>query len=178
MVKPIIDLLDLLPGWLYALIVAGALAWGGAQTWRVHSLKSDIASIKQAQAEALAAAEKAAREETDRLQRIKDEAIAEAEKRARANADAAGRAQSELVRLRNILASASNSADPACKTAADRAAAVSAVFGECSTELVEMGRRADAHASDLRTFYDAWPANADFQKRLEAFTKQLKGNRP
>ena len=49
--KPILDLLDLLPGWLYALIVAGALAWGGAQTWRVHSLKSDIATIKQAQAE-------------------------------------------------------------------------------------------------------------------------------
>lgn len=172
--KPILDLLDLLPGWLYALIVAGALGWGGAQTWRVHSIKSDIASIKQAQAEALAAAEKAAREETDRLQRIKDEAIAEAEKRARANADAAGRAQSELVRLRNILASASNSADPACKAAADRAAAVSAVFGECSTELVEMGRRADAHASDLRTFHDAWPRTFD-----EAMTLQLqtmKGN--
>lgn len=176
--KPILDLLDLIPGWLYALIVAGALGWGGAQTWRVHSLKSDIASIKQAQAEALAAAEKAAREETDRLQGVKDAAIAEAEKRARANAAAAGRAKSELVRLRNILAAASNSTDPACKAAADRAAAVSAVFGECSTELVEMGRRADAHASDLRTFYDAWPANADFQKRLDAFTQQLKGNRP
>jgi hypothetical protein len=176
--KPILDLLDLLPGWLWAAICAGALGWGGAQTWRVHSLKSDIAAIKQAQAEAVAAAEKAAREESDRLQGVKDAAIAEAEKRAATNAAAAGRAQSELVRLRNILAAASNSTDPACKAAADRAAAISTVFGECSTELVEMGRRADAHASDLRTFYDAWPANADFQKRLDAFTQQLKGNRP
>ena len=177
--RAITDLLDIVPGWLYALIVAGALGWGGAQTWRVHSLKSDVASIKQAQAEAVAAAEKAAREETDRLQGVKDAAIAEAEKRAATNAAAAGRAQSELARLRNLLSKIpADSADPACKAAADRAAAVSAVFGECSTELVEMGRRADAHASDLRTFYDAWPANADFQKRLDAFTQQLKGNRP
>ena len=176
--KPILDLLDLLPGWLYALIVAGALGWGGAQTWRVHSLKSDIASIKQAQAEALAAAEKAAREETDRLQRIKDEAIAESEKRARANADAAGRAQSELARLRNILSAASNSAEPACKAAADRAAAIGELLGTCSERYTDVAGKADAHASDLRTFYDAWPANADFQKRLDAFTQQLKGNRP
>lgn len=50
--KLITDLTDLLPGWIWALICAGALAWGGAQTWRVHSLKSDVAVIKQAQAEA------------------------------------------------------------------------------------------------------------------------------
>jgi len=177
-VKPILDLLDLIPGWLYALIVAGALAWGGAQTWRVHSLKSDVAAIKQAQAEALAAAEKAAREETDRLQGVKDAAIAEAEKRAATNAAAAGRAQSELVRLRNILSAASNSADPACKAAADRAAAIGELLGTCSERYTDVAGKADAHASDLRTFYDAWPANADFQKRLDAFTQQLKGNRP
>lgn len=49
--KPILDLLDLLPGWLWAAICAGALAWGGAQTWRVHSLKSDIADLKREKAE-------------------------------------------------------------------------------------------------------------------------------
>jgi hypothetical protein len=174
-VKPLLDLADLLPGWLYALICAGLFAWGGAQTWRVHSLKSDIAAIKQAQAEALAAAEKAAREESDRLQGVKDAAIAEAEKRARDNAAAAGRAQSELVRLRNILAAASNSTDPACKAAADRAAAIGELLGTCSERYTDVAGKADAHASDLRTFYDAWPANADFQKRLDAFTQQLKG---
>lgn len=177
--KPILDLFELLPGWLYALIVAGALAWGGAQTWRVHSLKSDIASIKQAQAEALAAAEKAAREETDRLQRIKDEAIAEAEKRARANAAAAGRAQSELARLRNLLSKVpADSADPACKAAADRAAAIGELLGTCSERYTDVAGKADAHALDAKKLYDAWPANADFQKRLDAFTQQLKGNRP
>lgn len=49
--KPLLDLADLIPGWIWSLIVAGCLAWGGAQTWRVHSLKSDMATIKQAQAE-------------------------------------------------------------------------------------------------------------------------------
>lgn len=174
--KAIADLLDILPGWVYALIVAGALSWVGAQTWRVHSLKSDIASIKQAQAEALAAAEKAAREETDRLQGVKDAAIAEAEKRAATNAAAAGRAQSELARLRNLLSKVpADSADPACKAAADRAAAIGELLGTCSERYTDVAGKADAHASDLRTFYDAWPANADFQKRLDAFKTQLKG---
>lgn len=171
-----LKIFDIVPGWLYALICAGALAWGGAQTWRVHSLKSDVASIKQAQAEALAAAEKAAREETDRLQGVKDAAIAEAERRARDNAAAAGRAQSELARLRNLLSKVpSDSADPACKAAADRAAAIGELLGTCSERYTDVAGKADAHASDLRTFYDAWPANADFQKRLDAFTQQLKG---
>jgi hypothetical protein len=49
--KPILDLLDLLPGWLWAAICAGALAWGSAQTWRVHSLKSDVADLKREKAE-------------------------------------------------------------------------------------------------------------------------------
>lgn len=65
--KPIIDLLDLLPGWCWALICAGALAWGGAQTWRVHSLKSDIAGIKQGQAEAESARLREANREITRL---------------------------------------------------------------------------------------------------------------
>lgn len=176
--KPILDLLDLIPGWCWALICAGALAWGGAQTWRVHSLKSDIASIKQAQAEALAAAEKAAREETDRLQGIVDETERKYQTDVAAVRSAADRATAQLARLRGQAASANDLANASKAALSDYAASAERDIDWCAERLVRTGEVAAGASSAAHALYDAWPANADFQKRLDAFTQQLKGNRP
>jgi ribosomal protein L16 Arg81 hydroxylase len=174
--KAFAALFEIVPGILWAAICAGLFAWGGINAARVGSIKTDLAELKAAHAQALTQATEAARTESERLQRIKDEAINEAQTRAQENAVAAGRARTELDRLRRAIANgATTSADPACKATADRAATLGDVFGECAGELTEMGRKADAHASDLRTFHDAWPAQAEFQKRLETFTNTLKG---
>jgi ribosomal protein L16 Arg81 hydroxylase len=174
--KAFAALFDTVPGILWAAICAGLFAWGGINAMRVGAIKTELAELKKAHAQAIAQATEDARIESERLQRIKDEAINKAQTRAQENAVAAGRARTELDRLRNAIAKgATPSADPACKATADRATALGDVLGECSGELTEMGRKADAHASDLRTFYDAWPAQADFQKRLDTFTNTLKG---
>lgn len=173
--KAFAALMDIVPGWMWAIVCAGLFGWGGVNLYRVNSAKAEIAEIKAAQSMALADAVSAAMAESERLQKVKDDAIAEAEKRAADNKVAAGRARTELDRLRRTVASASTSADPACKAIADRAAALGDVFGECAGELTEVARAADAHASDLRTFQESWPELRAFQDRLNSFTDQLKG---
>jgi hypothetical protein len=173
--KAFTALMDIVPGWIWAICCAGLFGWGGINAYRATAAKAETEAIKAAQAQALADAVSNAWAESDRLQKVKDDAIADAEKRAKENAAVAGRARSELDRLRRIVASASTSTDPACKAVADRAAALGDVFGECAGELTEMGRKADAHASDLRTFQSAWPEYRAFQDRLNTFTNTLKG---
>lgn len=172
--KPILDLFDLLPGWLYALIVAGALAWGGAQTWRVHSLKSDVAAIKQAQAEALAAAEKAAREETDRLQGIVDETERKYQTDVAAVRSAADRATAQLARLRGQAASATDLANASKAALSDYAASAERDIDWCAGRLVRVGDTAAGASAAAHALNNGWPRTFD-----EAMTLQLqtmKGN--
>jgi ABC-type transporter Mla subunit MlaD len=171
----IAGLFNIIPGIVWAAICAGLFGWGGVNQYRVHSAQTEIATIKAEHAQALTDAVTNARTESDRLQKVKDDALAEAETRAKDNAAAAGRTRFELDRLRRTIAGAATSTDPACKAIADRAAALGDVFGECAGELTEMGRKADAHASDLRTFQAAWPEYKAFNDRLTTFTNTLKG---
>lgn len=75
--------------------------------------------------------------------------------RARADADAA---RAELDGLRSDLAAgaaaASGESPAAC---AQRAAALSDVFGQCAARYRDLAERADRHADDARTLMDAWP---------------------
>ncbi len=176
--KALSALFDIVPGIVWAAICAALLGWGGVNAYRVSAAKTDLATLKAQHAQALADAVTSAMAESERLQKVKDDAIAEAEKRAHENAAVAGRTRAELERLRRTVASAVTSADPACKAIADRAAALGDVFGECAGELTEVARKADAHASDLRTFQQAWPEFRAFQDRLTTFTNTLKGNAP
>lgn len=173
--KAIAVLLDIVPGWIWAICCAGLFGWGGINAYRVNSVKAEIADLKAAHSMALADAVTNAMAESERLQKVKDDALAEAEKRAADNKVAAGRARTELDSLRRAVSGAATGTDPACKAIADRAATLGDVFGECAGELTEVARAADAHASDLRTFQESWPELRAFQNRLNTFTNTLKG---
>lgn len=169
-VKPLLDLADLIPGWLYALIVAGALAWGGAQTWRVHSLKSDITSIKQAQAEAVAAAEKAAREETDRLQGIVDETERKYQTDVAAVRSAADRATAQLARLRGQAASANDLANASKAALSDYAASAERDIDWCAGRLVRVGETAAGASAAAHALSGAWPRTFEDAMKLQVQT--------
>lgn len=67
------------------------------------------------------------------------------------------RALSELERLRLALSSAvpgNETSTAACTVRTDPAREL---FAECAAALVEMGGRADRHASDVQALMDAWP---------------------
>lgn len=174
--KPILDLLDLLPGWLWSLICAGALAWGGAQTWRVHLLKSDIASIKQAQAEAESDRLREANREITRLVGITNNlneayrdqiAIIDLLER---RADSAGVRVTKAERDDAIARGSAEAVSRYAITAGD-------VYQACRDEYRSLGyeaARGSAAAHTLKQWADQWPATFD-----EAMTLQLqtmKGN--
>lgn len=172
--RAITDLLDIVPGWLYALICAGALAWGGAQTWRVHSLKTDIANEKAYQATAIALAERKAREETERLQGIVDETERKYQTDVAAVRSAADRATAQLARLRGQAASANDLANASKAALSDYAASAERDIDWCAGRLVRVGDTAAGASAAAHALNNGWPRTFD-----EAMTLQLqtmKGN--
>jgi hypothetical protein len=131
------------------------IAMGGTLAHQVHRAINDRATVKQQMATFKAI--EAAQAETIRLQERTDAAIEKANTRAQANARAASGARSELDRVRQQLAAGSPVDADSCPATAHRAATLATVFGECSTALEEMGRRADGHATDALRLYDSWP---------------------
>lgn len=172
--KPILDLADLIPGWLYALIVAGALTWGGAQTWRVHSLKSDIANEKAYQATAIALAERKAREETERLQGIVDETERKYQTDVAAVRSAADRATAQLARLRGQAASANDLANASKAALSDYAASAERDIDWCAGRLVRVGDTAAGASAAAHALNNGWPRTFDEAMNLQLQT--MKGN--
>lgn len=176
--KAFTALLDIVPGWMYALICAGLFGWGGINAYRVNSAQTTIAQMKADQAVAVSEASRRAQSISNDLQRTKDEAIAQAQTRAKENAAAAGRARSELDRLRQQSASGASDASTSLEACTEYATAANTVLNECAGALVSLAEIADGHASDLRTYTDSWPAwdkftneMTDFKARLLAFSK-------
>lgn len=172
--KPILDLLDLIPGWLYALICAGLFAWGGAQTWRVHSLKSDIANEKAYQATAIALAERAAREETQRLQERVDETERKYQADVSAARAAADRAVSQLARLRGQAASATDLANASKSALSDYATSAERDIEWCAGRLVRVGETAAGASAAAHALSGAWPRTFEDAMKLQVQT--MKGN--
>lgn len=168
--KPILDLLDLLPGWLWAAICAGALAWGGAQTWRVHSLKSDIAKEKAYQQTAIALAERAAREETERLQGIVDETERKYQADVSAARSAADRAVSQLARLRGQAASANDLANASKAALSDYAASAERDIDWCAGRLVRVGDTAAGASAAAHALNNGWPRTFEDAMKLQVQT--------
>ena len=163
--------------WLIGgLLIAGALSAFG---WYRYSLiqQGHAEAIAEVQAKATEQLQIAARQ-TANMQEVKDEAIENATTRAKANASAAAAARSELGKLRQSVASNPSVSGDSCAASVDRAAALGAVFGECSAALVELAEKADAHANDAVMLHESWPALDDFNNRLATFTDKLKGNTP
>lgn len=168
--KPLMDLADLIPGWCWALICAGAMAWGGAQTWRVHSLKSDVAAIKQAQAEAESYRLREANREIARLVTVTNN-LNEAYRDQIAIIDVlerrAGDAGVRVTKAERDAAIARGSAEAVSRyaiTAGD-------VYQACRDEYRSLGyeaARGSATAHTLKQWADQWPATFD-----EAMTMQV-----
>ncbi len=176
--KAFTALLDIVPGWIWAICCAGLFGWGGINAYRVNSAHADLAELKAAHAQALIVAQQQADKKSAELKRTKDEAIAQAEKRAATNAAAAGRARSELDRLREQSASGIDRAGTSQAACTEYATAATAVLNECGSALAGLAEKADGHVNDIRTITGAWPAwdkftgeMTDFKARLLAFTK-------
>lgn len=138
---------------LVSTLIAGALI-GGTATHQVWRVINDQRQASQQRA-ALKAIE-IAQAQTTRLQGVADEAEKNAAVRNQANARAAAGVRTELERLRHAQR-ARAAAALTCPAQLDRADATDAVFTECSAALAEMGRAADAHASDALRLWEAWP---------------------
>ena len=156
----ILGLFSIVPGWVWALITAGAMATSCVQTTRLSVEKASIATERLEYAKAALKAVEVAQAETLRLQGIKDEALKKANLRANANKVAAAAAGAERDSLRDELAAASaklpSLSHQACLARAD---AISAVFEQCSRDFEGMARKAQGHANDALTLDEAWPTS-------------------
>jgi hypothetical protein len=173
-VKVFADLFDIVPGWIWAVVCAACVTWGGANQYRVQAARSDLAQLQAAQAEAIVAAQAAAAEQTLSLQRTKDEAIAEAENRAAANAVAAGRARTELDRLRKQATTGAGDASATHAACTQYAAAATDVLNECGSALQSLAATADGHVNDIRTLTGAWPEWDKFTQQMTEFSNRIK----
>jgi hypothetical protein len=173
--KAITALLDVVPGWIWAIVCAGLFAWGGVNQYRVVSAKADLSDLKASHAQALVEAQQAATEQTAQLQEKKDAAIAEAEKRAVENAVAAGRARTELGRLRSASATGAGNAGTSDAACVAYASAATDVLNECGSALVDLAQAADGHVADLRTTRESWPEWDKFAQQMTEFPTQPKG---
>jgi len=136
-------------------LLAGA-AMGATVTHQVWRAINDRATVER-QIVTLKAIE-AAQAETLRLQEQADDAANRANLQIQANARAAAGARSELDRLRSTLGTAPADAG-SCPSTARRAATLATIFGECSSALEEMGRRADGHATDALKLHGSRPVS-------------------
>lgn len=156
----LLGLFGIVPGWVWALITAGAMATSCVQTTRLSVEKASIAAERLEYAKAALKAVEVAQAETIRLQGIKDEALKKANTRANANKVAAAAAATERDSLRDELAAASaklpSLSHQACLA---RAHALSVVFEQCSRDFEGMARKAQNHANDALTLDEAWPTS-------------------
>jgi hypothetical protein len=164
----------------YRWLIGGLLIAGAASAfgWYRYSL------IQQGHAKAIAEVQsqaadqlKRAIEQSANLQEVKDEAIQNATIRAQKNASAAASTRSELGRLRQSVADRPSVSGDSCAASVDRAAALGSVFGDCSTTLVGMAEKADGHASDAVTLFDAWPTLGDRREALAAKRESISAKR-
>ena len=154
----LLSIFSIVPGWVWALITAGAMATSCVQTTRLSVEKSSITAERLGYAKAALKAVEVAQAETLRLQGIKDEALKKANTRANANKVAAAAAATERDSLRDELAAASaklpSLSHQACLARAD---AISAVFDQCAGAYQGMAGKAQGHLSDAMTLDEAWP---------------------
>lgn len=153
-------LFDLLPGWIWALLFAGAVATSCTQTQRLDREQRGHAETKAAHAEQLAAiersargAEQAAREEEQRRAAAHQEIIDEARTReAQAMADAAA-ARDAGQRLRAQLTAITSRGGQAASHPSPAAASPPA--GDPIGVLADVLERADRRAEILAAHADA-----------------------
>jgi hypothetical protein len=142
---------------------AAALAAWLVQDWR---LGEQIAQLQTAAAEQRAQAAEDLTEQVRHVlkaERSQHARVAQAERAARAREvllrDAAAAARAERDSVRDASAAAVRTAQESAAACPERAAALGAVFDQCTARYEALAQRADRHASDVRTLIEAWPAD-------------------
>jgi hypothetical protein len=111
--------------------------------------------------QAVQVATQQALEKTNSMQREKDDAVAKAQAQAKSNAAAADAARAERDGLRDELtASRTTFADSTHTSLAAYASTLSVVFEQCTKEYSDVAAKADGHAADTSTLFNAWTAIA------------------
>jgi hypothetical protein len=111
--------------------------------------------------QAVQVATQKALDETNRMQREKDDAVAKAQAQAKSNAAAADAARRERDGLRDDLAASRTTfADSTHTSLAAYADTLSVVFEQCTKEYSDVAAKADGHAADTSTLFNAWTAIA------------------
>jgi hypothetical protein len=111
--------------------------------------------------QAVQVATQKALDETTRMQREKDNAVAKAQAQAKSNAAAATAARAERDGLRDDLAASRTTfADSSHTSLAAYASTLSVVFEQCTKEYSDVAAKADGHAADTATLFNAWTAIA------------------
>jgi hypothetical protein len=111
--------------------------------------------------QAVQVATQKALDETNRMQKEKDDAVAKAQAQARTNAAAADAARAERDGLRDDLAASRTTfADSTHASLAAYADTLSVVFEQCTKEYSDVAAKADGHAADTSTLFNAWSAIA------------------
>lgn len=144
-------------------IAAGALAVGLLTGWTANGwrLNGKIDSMVLEHTQALQVATEQAAKETARMQGEKDEAVQKAAALAQRNKADAAAARSERDRLRDeLVASRSSFADATLPSLVDHARTLSVVFEQCTREYSELAEKADGHATDAQSLFNAWTAIA------------------
>jgi len=147
-------LFALVPGWLWACLLAVLSAVSCTQAVRLEHARVEVAQLRQAAAMAEARAAELSRSMLVKVAEAQNEAK-KREAALRAAADGA-RAESDGLRddiddIRGQLAGVTGAA------AVERAATVGAVLKQCAARHQELAQRCDGHVSDIRTLMDAWP---------------------
>jgi len=136
----------------------GLLTGWTANGWRLNG-KIDEMVLEHTQA--VQVATQKALDETNRMQREKDDAVAKAQAQAKSNAAAADAARRERDGLRDDLAASRTTfADSTHASLAAYADTLSVVFEQCTKEYSDVAAKADGHAADTSTLFNAWTAIA------------------
>jgi hypothetical protein len=144
-------------------LLAGAIGVGLLTGWTANGwrLNGKIDEMVLEHTQAVQAATQKALDETNRMQREKDDAVAKAQAQARTNAAAAAAARAERDGLRDDLAASRTTfADSTHTSLAAYADTLSVVFEQCTKEYSDVAAKADGHAADTSTLFNAWTAIA------------------
>lgn len=138
---------------LTAALIAGIAGWT-ANGWRLNAkidrMVADHATqLAKANADALA--------RYTAMEKQKQEALDEANRIAQRNAAAASTARADAQRLRDQIATADRVSTATVASLRNYTTTLSAVFGECVSEIEGLAKTADGHALDSRTLRGAWP---------------------
>ena len=144
-------------------LLAGAIGVGLLTGWTANGwrLNGKIDEMVLEHTQAVQVATQKALDETNRMQREKDNAVAKAQAQAKSNAAAADAARAERDGLRDDLAASRTTfADSTHASLAAYADTLSVVFEQCTKEYSELASKADGHALDTDTLFNAWQAIA------------------